>query len=288
VNDYVVFTDSACDISTRLLQKWGVHCVDMTFSFVGETGEYINEDVPNHEFYDRMRKGAHPQTAAINAHAFSEAFSPILEEGKDILYVAFSSVLSTTFQSACMAVEELKVRYPARNIAVVDTLSASAGGGMIVYMAVERRNSGAGFEENAAYLRELVKKQCVWFTVEDLEYLKRGGRINPAVAFVGSLLGIKPVLKVNGEGYLEKVSTVRGKNKAIEELANRYGSLAVRDLEMPIFISHADCLEDAQALEDILRQRYDAEVTLIADIGPVVGSHVGPGALAIFFIGEHR
>ena len=204
------------------------------------------------------------------------------------MYVALSSVYSTTFHSACMAVEELKPQYPNRNIVVVDSLSASAGGGMMVYMAVVHKNGGANLNETADYLREMVPRQCVWFTVDDLEYLKRGGRISPTVAFIGSLLGIKPVLKINAEGHLEKVSTVRGKNKAIEELANRYGGLATRDMAMPVFISHADCLEDAQALEDILRQRYDVEVTLITDIGPVVGSHAGPGALAIFFFGGHR
>lgn len=173
MNEYVIFTDSCCDIKPGLLEQWGVPYANMTFTFDGEGKEYINADITNKEFYDRMRKGASAKTAAINADSFACAFEPILQEGKDILYIAFSSGLSTTVNSAHMAAEELKEKYPDRKIAIVDTLAASAGGGLMVYMAVAKKNEGASLEENAAYIASLIPQHCIWFTVDDLEYLKR-------------------------------------------------------------------------------------------------------------------
>lgn len=288
MNDYIIFTDSCCDISPELLAQWGVPYANMTFSFDGEEKEYISTDISNKEFYDRMRHGAHARTAAINAATFADAFTPILESGKDILYIAFSSGLSTTFNSAHMAVEGLKDAYPERKILIVDTLAASAGGGLMVYMALNKKSEGVSLEENAAYIESLVPQHCIWFTVDDLEYLKRGGRVSPLVAFAGGVLGIKPVLQMNEEGHLVKVSTARGRKKAIEALANKYAELSYEEKNTPVFISHAECEEDAKALAEILNQKHGVEVTLITEIGPVIGSHAGPGTIALFFIGKHR
>lgn len=288
MNDYIVFADSCCDLKPELLQQWGVHYANMTFTFDGESREYTDADISNKEFYDRMRQGACAKTAAINASSFARAFAPILEEGKDILYVAFSSGLSTTVNSAHMAAEELKETYPDRKIVIVDTLAASAGGGLMVYMAVTRKNQGASLEENAEYLTSLIPQHCIWFTVDDLEYLKRGGRVSPLVAFAGGLLGIKPVLQMDDEGHLIKVSTARGRKKAIEALAQKYAELSYEQKDTPIFISHAQCEEDAKQLAQLLKQRHGAEVTMITEIGPVIGAHSGPGTLAFFFIGKHR
>ena len=288
MNEYIIFTDSCCDVSPELLAKWGVPYANMTFSFDGEDKEYINADITNKEFYDRMRQGAHARTAAINADAFTRAFTPILEEGKDILYVAFSSGLSTTVNSAHMAADELREKYPERKIVIVDTLAASAGGGLMVYMAVSKKNEGASIEENAAYIEALIPQHCIWFTVDDLEYLKRGGRVSPLVAFAGSVLGIKPILQMDSEGHLVKVGTARGRKKAIEVLADKYTELSYEEKNTPIFISHADSEEDANLLAGILKQRHGVEVTLISQIGPVIGSHAGPGTIAMFFIGKHR
>ena len=288
MEDYVIFTDSCCDVSPELLAKWGVPYANMTFSFDGEDKEYIGTDISNHDFYDRMRQGAHARTAAINADTFARAFTPILEEGKDILYVAFSSGLSTTVNSAHMAAEELKEQHPDRKIVIVDTLAASAGGGLMDYMAVAKKNEGAPIEENAAYMESLVPQHCIWFTVDDLEYLKRGGRVSPLVAFAGGVLGIKPILQMDEEGHLVKVSTARGRKKAIEALAEKYAELSYEEKNTPIFISHAEAENDAKQLADILKQRHGVEVTLITEIGPVIGSHAGPGTIALFFIGKHR
>lgn len=288
MSNYVIFTDSCCDVSPELLAQWGVPYANMTFTFDGEDKEYISTDISNKEFYDRMRSGAHARTAAINADAFIRAFTPILEEGKDILYVAFSSGLSTTVNNANMAAQELQETYPDRKIVIVDTLAASAGGGLMVYMALEKQKAGATLEENAAYLKELVPQHCIWFIVDDLEYLKRGGRVSPLVAFAGGLLGIKPVLQMDSEGHLVKVGTARGRKKAIEALAAKYAELSYEEKNTPIFISHADCQEDAQQLVDILEQKHGGKVTLLSQIGPVIGSHAGPGTIALFFVGKHR
>lgn len=288
MNEYIIFTDSCCDVSPELLAKWGVPYSNMTFSFDGEDKEYINTDITNKEFYDRMRRGACAKTAAINADTFTHAFKPILEEGKDILYVAFSSGLSTTVNSACMAADDLKESYPDRKIVIVDTLAASAGGGLMVYMAVVKKNEGASIEENAAYIESLIPQHCIWFTVDDLEYLKRGGRVSPLVAFAGSVLGIKPILQMDSEGHLIKVGTARGRKKAIETLANKYAELSYEEKNTPIFVSHGDCEEDAKQLVALLKERHGAEVTLLTEIGPVIGSHSGPGTIALFFIGKHR
>ena len=288
MSEYIIFTDSCCDIKPELLQQWGVPYANMTFSFDGEDKEYIGTDISNHDFYDRMRQGAHARTAAINADTFARAFTPILEEGKDILYVAFSSGLSTTVNSAHMAADDLKESYPDRKIVIVDTLAASAGGGLMVYMAIAKKNQGATIEENAAYMESLVPQHCIWFSVDDLEYLKRGGRVSPLVAFAGGVLGIKPILQMDGEGHLVKVSTARGRKKAIEALAEKYAELSYEEKNTPIFISHAEAENDAKQLADILKQRHGAEVTLITEIGPVIGSHAGPGTIALFFIGKHR
>ena len=288
MNEYVIFADSCCDVSPELLAKWGVPYANMTFSFDGEDKEYIGTDISNHDFYDRMRQGAHARTAAINADTFARAFTPLLEEGKDILYVAFSSGLSTTVNSAHMAADDLKESYPDRKIVIVDPLAASAGGGRMVYMAIAKKNQGATIEENAAYMESLVPQHCIWFTVDDLEYLKRGGRVSPLVAFAGGVLGIKPILQMDEEGHLVKVSTARGRKKAIEALAEKYAELSYEEKNTPIFISHAEAENDAKQLADILMQRHGAEVTLITEIGPVIGSHAGPGTIALFFIGKHR
>lgn len=288
MSNYVIFTDSCCDISPEVLKQWGVPYADMTFSFDGENKEYIGTDISNKEFYDRMRQGAHARTAAINADAFTHAFTPILDAGKDILYVAFSSGLSTTVNNAHIAVEDLKEAYPDRKIRIVDTLAASAGGGLMVYMALEKQKAGAALEENAAYLEELVPQHCIWFIVDDLEYLKRGGRVSPLVAFAGGVLGIKPVLQMDSEGHLVKVGTARGRKKAIEALAAKYAELSYEEKNTPIFISHADCREDAQQLVDMIEQRHGGKVTSLSEIGPVIGSHAGPGTIALFFVGKHR
>lgn len=286
MNDFVIFTDSACDLTPDYLNELGVKFIDMSFKFEDDDKEYLNSGVNISDFYNKMKDGAVAKTAAINPDGFGRAFEESLKEGKDILYLAFSSGLSTTYNSSSIAAEELLEKYPERKIITVDTLCASAGEGLIVCLAAEKKKDGAGLEEIAYYIEKIKLNLCHWFTVNDLVYLKRGGRVSPTVAFVGAVLGIKPVLHVDNEGKLINVSKVRGRNAALLSLLEKYKELSEEN--SPIFISHADCEEDAKKLSDMIKQETGAKVNLITNIGPVIGAHSGPGTLALFFLGRER
>lgn len=288
MKDYVIFTDSACDLSPALLKDWGIGYRNLTFRFNDSETEYSNEDMDVKTFYDKMRAGGIAKTAAVNADAFASDFEQILKEGKDVLYLGFSSGLSTTFNSARIASEQLKEKYPDNKVVVVDTLAASAGQGLIVYLTLEEKKKGATIEEAEAFAKGLIPRMGIWFTVDDLVYLKRGGRVSPTAAFVGNLLGIKPVLYMDDAGHLIPVSKVRGRKTSITTLADKYTELAANKEEGTVYISHGDCIKDAQALADILKERHGVEVSIITDVGPVIGAHSGPGTLALFFVGTKR
>lgn len=285
---FVIHTDSACDIRPELLAEWGVTSTSLTFRFSDIDREYSNNDMDEHTFYDKMRQGGIAKTSAANVSDFKAAFEPLLQAGNDILHLGFSSGLSTTCNSAKIAAEELTKDYPDRKIVVIDTLAASAGFGMLVKLAVDKKNEGISLEETAAYIQTLIPKLCHWFTVDDLVYLKRGGRVSPTVAFVGNMLGIKPVLHVDDEGHLINISKVRGRKASIAALAKKYEELAEKVGEGPVFISHGDCMEEAEQLAAMLKDKYGVTVELITYVGTVIGAHAGPGVLALFFIGKNR
>ena len=287
MNKYIIYTDSACDIKPELLAEWGVKSLPLTFRFNGEEREYNNNEMPIGEFYQRMRDGAVAKTAAVNSEAFRLGFLEEINNGYDVLYLGFSSGLSTTFNSARIAAHQINSEGEKR-VTVIDTLSASAGFGMLVYLAKEKKNEGASLEEVAEYITSLVPNMCHWFTVDDLEYLKRGGRVSGVAAFVGNLLGIKPLLHVDNYGHLIKIDTIRGRKRAVMALADMYDKLAKTPDEGTIFISHADCLGDAETLASIIKERHGVQVQLITDVGTVIGAHAGPGTLALFFIGKER
>ena len=288
MNNYIVYTDSGCDISPQLLAEWGVSWSSLTFRFEDEEIEYTSVDMTVDHFYNRMRAGGIAKTSAINIGNFIDAFEPLLQQGKDILYIGFSSALSTTYNSAVIAARQLAVQYPEQRIITVDSLSASAGQGLLVYLANEKRKSGATLDEIAAYVEEIKRQICHWFTVDDLEYLKRGGRINPAVALVGNVLGIKPVLHVDNEGRLINISKIRGRKKSLAALAEKYAELASQPESGTVFISHSDCVEDAKTLASLLNEHHGVRVQLITNIGTVIGAHTGPGTVALFFVGRER
>ena len=288
MSEYIIFTDSACDISDEILSDWGVLSTSLTFRFEGEGKEYKNGDMPATEFYAKMREGGIAKTAAVNSETFANCFDAILAEGKDILYLGFSSGLSTTFNSARLAAAQLSEKYPERKVEVIDTLCASAGQGLAVYLAVEKKRAGASLEENAEYIKGILLSVCHWFTVDDLVYLKRGGRVSPAAAFFGNALGIKPVMHVDNEGHLIPVAKVRGRRSATVEMANRYGALAAEPGKGPVFISHGDCQKDVDELSKLLLDRYGVKVDIVTYVGPVIGAHSGPGTLALFFVGKER
>ncbi len=288
MGNYVIFTDSACDIKPEMLADWGVPYQSLTFRFTDDNVEHSNGDMDVTAFYNRMREGGVAKTAAVNVDQFAAEFEEILKNGLDLLYVGFSSGLSTTYNSARLAAEQLKDKYPERKIITIDTLAASAGFGLLVYLAVEQKKNGASIEEVAAYLEDTKFHMCHWFTVDDLEYLKRGGRISPTVAFVGNVLGIKPVLHMDNEGHLINKFKVRGRKTAIAALADKYTELAIDHSNGTVFISHGDCLKDAEELAAIIKAKHGAEVKVITDVGPVIGAHSGPGTLALFFVGNAR
>ena len=235
-----------------------------------------------------MRVGKTAKTSAINTQTFIDVFEKKLQEGNDIVYIAFSSGLSTTYNSGVAAANELKENYPNRKILVVDSLAASAGYGLIVYLASKKAKEGASAEEIIKFVEDIRLKIAHWFTVADLVYLKRGGRISPTVAFVGGVLGIKPILHVDNEGHLISMSKVRGRRAAILELANKFGETADKGAVQTVYISHGDCIDDAQTLADIIKKEYGVNTEIITYVGPVIGAHSGPGTLALFFIANER
>lgn len=288
MNPYVIFTDSACDIVPSLLAEWGVHCVSLAFRFDHIDKDFLNDDMPIEEFYRNMRDGHVAKTNAVNAETFREAFEHVLAAGTDILYLGFSSGLSTTFQQGKLAAEELSEKYPERKIIAIDTLCASAGEGLLVKLALDKKNAGATIEETAAYTNELIPKLAHWFTVEDLVYLKRGGRVSPAVALVGGMLNIKPIMHVDDEGHLIKMGTIRGRKASLNALAEKLIATADDPANGTIFISHGDCLADAVTLAGMIREKGGNKVEIITNVGTVIGAHSGPGTMALFFVASKR
>ncbi len=287
MNPYVIFTDSGSDITLDVLAEWGVRSQSLSFRFDGSEKEYVSGDMPEKEFYDHMRDGKVARTAAVNAEDFRRRFEEELKKGNDVLYLGFSSGLSTTFNSGRLAAEELSEAYPDRKVIAVDTLAASAGQGLLVYYAVQKKNEGATIEETAAYIESIKLNLCHWFTVDDLVYLKRGGRVSPAVALVGGMLQIKPVMHVDNEGHLVKVTTARGRKNSLKALADKFKDTVI-DPTAPVFISHGDCIHDIDDLVEMIKERGATDVRFVTYVGSVIGAHSGPGTVALFFLGSER
>lgn len=285
---YKIFTDSACDIKSEVLREWDVTSLDLAFRFDGEDKMYKNSEMTTDEFYKKMREGGVAKTSAVNPDAFMEAFEKELKAGNDILCIAFSSGLSTTYNSARIAKEELAGKYPNRKIEVIDTLAASAGEGLLVYLAVQHRNGGASLEETKSYIESIKMSIGIWFTVDDLVYLKRGGRVSAASAFFGNMLGIKPILHMDETGHLVAMQKIRGRRTAIDTLVKKILDTASDSETCPIFVSHADCLAEIEAMDASLKAKLGRGFTHVAEIGPVIGSHAGPGTIAIFFPATER
>ena len=287
MNDYVILTDSSCDLPDDILKKYQLEILQLDFIVEGE-GSFHNDQADIEKVYSKLRNGANIKTSAANISQASEAIEALFNQKKDILYLGFSSGLSSTYQTVYMAGQELMEEYPERKMISVDTLAASMGQGLLVYKACQAKDAGKSLEENAQYIEDIKLKLCHWFTVDDLFFLKRGGRISGVTATVGTMLSIKPILHVDDEGHLINVSKVRGRKAAITELVNRMEKLAVHPEDQDIFISHGDCIEDAEKLASIIKERFGNDRITISYVGPVIGAHSGPGTLALFFLGEHR
>ncbi len=284
---YQIITDSCCDLTKEMLSELQLICVPLTLTFRGQTWEDTT-DKGLKAIYDGLRAGEAASTAAANPENWSSVMEPVLQQGQDVLVLAFSSGLSTTYQSAVIAAGELLEKYPQRSIKVVDTLCASMGQGLLVWYACQKQKQGMSLDALYTWCEENKLHLCHWFTVDDLMYLKRGGRVSAATALVGTMLNIKPVLHVDNEGHLINVSKVRGRKAAIEALAKKVTELALPGQNDTMFISHGDCLEDAEHLASILKEKHGVKEVIIGYVGAVIGSHAGPGVLALFFLGDHR
>ena len=287
MSHYQIITDSGCDLPAGLLETMNVKKVPLNVLFRGLSRvDSVDEGIK--EFYDGLRAGDIATTSAVNPQGWKEVMEPVLAAGSDVLVLTFSSGLSTTCQSAVIAARELAEQYPERKAYVVDTLCASLGQGLLLHYACRKRDEGMSLEALRDWVEENKLHLCHWFTVDDLMFLKRGGRVSAATAVVGTMLQIKPVLHVDNEGHLINVAKARGRKASIDALAKKAAELGEGFDNETMFISHGDCVADAEYLAKVLKERLGVKHVHINHVGAVIGSHAGPGVLALFFLGKHR
>ena len=290
MNNFTIITDSSCDLPDSLVKELELEVLPLAFIMDGKTYRNYpdNREMAPKDFYNKQREGSMATTNAVNVGEAADAMEAVLKRGEDVLVLAFSSGLSTTCNSFQIAAGDLAEQYPDRKIFVVDTLCASLGQGMFVYQAARLRQAGKSIEEVRDWAEQNRLNQCHWFTVNDLFFLKKGGRVSAATAVVGTMLQIKPVMHVDNEGHLIKVDTARGRKASLNALVDKVGELADNPAAQTMFISNSDCQEDAQYVADQIKARYGTEEIIINSIGPVIGAHTGPGCVALFFTGKHR
>ena len=287
MNNYVILTDSSADLVPEILDNPDLHILQLDVIVEGEEAKE-NRDVDIKDFYAKLREKKNATTNAVNIEKFIIEMEKHLALGKDILYLGFSSGLSGTYNAGFVAANELSEKYPDRKIYTVDTLAASLGEGLLVYLAVKKMEAGASIEEVRDYVEENKLNMAHWFTVDDLFFLKRGGRVSTATAIVGSMLSIKPVMHVDNAGKLIKVTTARGRKASIDMLFNNMKATVTDPENQVVFISHGDALEDAEYLADRIRNELGVKDVKISYVGPVIGAHSGPGTLALFFLATER
>ena len=290
MSDFVILTDSSADLGADMAAQMDIQVLPLSFTVQGVT--YHNYP-DNHEmdpavFYSMLRKGELATTAAVNVAQYTEALEPLLQAGKDVLVLAFSSGLSATYNSSRIAVEELSEKYPDRKLYTVDTLCASLGQGLLVYLAAKEREQGKSIEEVRDWVEAHKLNLCHQFTVDDLHFLKRGGRISATTAVLGSMLQIKPVLHVDDEGHLINIAKARGRAASLKALVDKMEITAIDPKDQIVFISHGDCLADAEMVAQMVKDRMGVQQVYINYVGPVIGAHSGPGTLALFYVGTER
>ena len=284
---FVIITDSASDLSPERAKEYGVSLIPLTVTVEG-SDPVPDTEADKKELYAELRAKKSATTSAINYEAALEAIGAEVGAGNDVLYIGFSSGLSSTASTGILVCKELSEQYPDRKVYGVDSLCASLGEGLLVYLAAKTRDSGASIEEVRDYVEDTKLHLCHWFTVDDLFFLKRGGRVSAATAVVGSMLSIKPVMHVDNEGHLINVGKARGRKASLEALVNKMAETAVDPASQTVFICHGDCIEDAEYTANLIRERLGVKDIMIDYTGAVIGSHSGPGTLAIFFLGTHR
>lgn len=290
MNGFAMITDSSADLPQKLAEELDVAVLPLRYTIQGQERPNWpdHREMDPHAFYELLRKGESATTAALNTHDYVEMITPFLDAGQDVLVLAFSSGLSTTYQSSVIAAEELREQYPDRKIYTVDTLAASLGQGLLVWHAARLRAQGKSIEEVRDWVEENKLHLCHWFTVDDLNHLKRGGRVSAATALLGTMLSIKPVLHVDDEGHLINMSKARGRAASLKALVDKMAETAIDPGSQTIFISHGDCEEDARKVAAMVKERFGVEPVCINYVGPVIGAHSGPGTMALFFLGEKR
>ena len=288
MSHYVIVTDSSCDLPQSLISEYELDVVQLAVSVDG--GEPIlNDKLDIKDFYALLRAKKRATTSAANPDTFKGTFEKYLAAGTDVLYLGFSSGLSGTCNAGFVAARELSEKYPDRKCVVVDTLCASLGEGLLVVLAAKKKQAGATLEEVRAYVEEIKPNLTHLFTVDDLFFLKRGGRVSAVTAVAGSMLGIKPVLHVDDVGHLTKIGVKKGRKGSLNDLCDRMKELAIDPAEQLVFISHGDCEDDANYLAEKIKTEMGVkQPILVSYIGPVIGAHAGPGTVALFFIGKER
>ena len=290
MSNFVILTDSSADLGADMARELDIQVLPLSFIIDGQTYHNFpdNREMAPGEFYARLRQGDVATTAALNVAEYTEALEPLLQAGHDVLVLAFSSGLSTTYNSSLIAVQDLREKYPDRKLYTVDTLCASLGQGLLVYLAAKEREKGRSIEEVRDWVESSKLSICHQFTVDDLHFLKRGGRISATTAVVGSMLQIKPVLHVDDEGHLVNIAKARGRQASLKALVDKMEESAIHAADQTVFISHGDCLADAQSVADLVRTRLGVKDIYINPIGPVIGAHSGPGTVALFYVGTKR
>ena len=292
MRDYIIMTDSCCDLSQQEVEELDLTVLPLSFTIEGKTllNTPDHADLSPEEFFKKIAEGADCTTAAVNVGQFTDAMEKVLDEGKDILCICFSSALSTTYQSACIAASDLCEKHPGAKIVVIDSLSASRGQGMLLYRTVrERREKGLDIDALASYVDSIIQSQDHWFFVDDLNHLKRGGRVSATAALVGTMLGIKPVMHTDSEGRLTPVSKARGSKAALRALVDKMEELGIEpEKNQPIFICHANCPDYVEYVKVLLKERFNVTDVRADFIGPVIGAHTGCGTLGLFFVGTER
>lgn len=287
MSKFVITADSTVDLPKAFLEEKQVPVVSLSYIIDGATYR-DGEGLTSKEFYDKIREGAMPTTSQVNPEQARDLFEPILKGGTDILHIAFTSGLSGTYNSCRIAAEELSEEYPDRKIVVVDSLCAASGGGMLLYKAIELKEQGKSFDEIVTWVEENKLHVCHDVTVDDLFHLHRGGRVSKASAVVGTIIKIKPIIHVNDEGKLIVIGKERGRKKALQTLVERMEEKSQGFENDIVMITHGDALEDAEYVKGLIQDKFGITNIMINPLGTVIGSHTGPGVIALFYMGNRN
>ena len=285
MSKFDIYTDSSCDLPKEMIEKYDLKVMQLEV-IIDDKAPVLNKDIEAKAFYQQLRDGANAKTAAVTPGYFEEHMKASLEAGKDILYIGFTSGLSVTYNNGAMMCGELQDAYPDRRIMQIDSLCASVGQGLLVHYAALKREEGATMDEIFQGIMEMKDKIHHQVTVDDLFFLKRGGRISATTAVAGSILNVKPIIHVTEEGKLDTIGKIRGRKSAMKELVAKMQSSADIDKWNYVFISHGDCQEDAERVATMVQEAFPNAKITISDVGPVIGAHTGPGVIALCYLGK--